>query len=92
MITQVIFKIDKKLKERAMKKAEHEGLPFASVLKFATKAYADGDFIIGVVAKETFNAKTRRDIEKALKDIKKGKNLSPAFGNIKDAIRYLEHR
>ena len=92
MTTQVIFKIDKKLKERAMKKAEHEGLPFASVLKFATKAYADGELTIGVIPKEVFNAKTRRDIEKALKDIKKGKNLSPAFDNAKDAIRYLERR
>jgi len=92
MTTQVIFKIDKKLKEQAMKKAENEGLPFASVLKLATKAYVEGDLTIGVVTKEEFNIKTRREIRKALKDIKKGKNLSPAFDNIRDAIRYLKHR
>jgi len=92
MTTQVIFKIDKKLKEQAMKRAENEGLPFASVLKLATKAYVEGDLTIGVVTKEEFNTKTRREIGKALKDIKKGKNLSPTFDNIRDAIRYLKQR
>jgi len=92
MTTQVIFKIDKKLKERAMKRAENEGLPFASVLKLATKAYVEGDLTIGIVTKEEFNTKTRREIGKALKDIKKGKNLSPTFDNIRDAIRYLKQR
>ena len=51
MTTQVIFKIDKKLKERAMKRAENEGLPFASVLKLATKAYVEGDLTIRGITK-----------------------------------------
>ncbi len=91
MTTQVIFKIDKKLKERAMKKAEHEGLPFASVLKFATKAYADGDLTIGIIPKEAFNPKTRRLLQRELRDIKLGKNISPRFTNAKDAIAYLKN-
>ena len=45
-----------------------------------------------VVTKEEFNTKTRREIGKALKDIKKGENLSPTFDNIRDAIRYLKQR
>ena len=43
MTTQVIFKIDKKLKQQAMRKTDREGLPFAVVLKFATQAYVKGD-------------------------------------------------
>lgn len=81
MTSQVIFKIDSKLKDKAMKRARQAGLPFASVLKFATEAYADGRLNIGLMEPEPerFNAKTRKEIEEALEDIKHGRNLSPAF-------------
>lgn len=91
MTTQVIFKIDKKLKEKAMKKAEGQGLPFASVLKLATQAYVAGDLDVGLVAEEKFNAKTRRMLQRELRDIKLGKNISPRFTNAKDAIAYLKN-
>ena len=92
MTTQVIFKIDKQLKDRAMKKAEREGLPFASVLKFATRAYADGELNIGMIPKEkVFNMKTRRLLRRELRGIKLGKNISPRFTNAKDAIAYLKN-
>ena len=89
MTTQVVFNIDKNLKERAMKKARKEGIPFASVLKMATKSYVDGDFAVQVVKAEKFNTKTRREIRQALKDIEEGKNLSPAFSTAKEAMAYL---
>ena len=90
MTTQVIFKIDKKLKNKAMKKAQGEGLAFASVLKLATQAYVKGELDVELVVRRKLNAKTRKEIEQALKDIKSGKNLSPAFDNVADAIAYLK--
>ena len=90
MTTQVIFKIDKKLKDRAMKKAQDAGMPFASVLKLATKAYVDGLFDVGIVSNQPFNTKTHREVAKALEDITEGKNLSPRFTNAKDALAYLK--
>lgn len=90
MTTQVIFKIDKKLKEKAMKKAQSQGLPFASVLKFATRAYVEGEFNIGI-KEEKFRPAVRQEIAEALEDIKQGKNLSPAFDNVEDAINYLKN-
>ncbi len=90
MNTQVIFKIDKKLKERAMKKAQEEGVPFTSVLKFATQAYVDGDLTVGLMGSESFNEKTRKELARSMKDIKAGRGLSPAFESVEDAIRYLE--
>jgi len=90
MNTQVIFNLDKKLKEQAMKKAQNQGLSFGVILKLATKAFVDGDFSVGLVSKEDFNSSTRKDVEKALKDIKDGKNLSPKFSSAKDAIAYLK--
>jgi hypothetical protein len=90
MNTQVIFNLDKKLKEQAMKKAQSQGVPFGFILKLATKAFVDGDFNVGLISKEEFNPSTRKSVEKALKDIKEGKNLSPKFNSAKDAIAYLK--
>ena len=74
MTTQVIFKIDKKLKDQAMKKAQHEGIAFASVLKLATQAYINGKLDVELVPQEKLNAKTRRELIQISKDIKAGKN------------------
>lgn len=90
MNTQVIFKIDKKLKDQAMKKAQSEGLPFGVVLKLATKAFVEGNLNIGIVANESFNKSTTKDINKALADIKAGKNLSPRFSNANEGIAFLK--
>ena len=90
MTTQVIFKIEQKLKDRAMKKARDEGVPFASVLKLATRAYVNGELDIGIVSNESLNPKTRREISQALKDIKAGKGLSPRFKNARDVMAYLK--
>ena len=92
MTSQVIFKIDSKLKAKAMKRARRAGLPFASVLKFATEAYADGHLNVGLMETERFNAKTRKEIAEALEDIKHGRNISPTFDNADDAIAYLKNR
>ena len=90
MNTQVIFKIDKKLKEKAMAKAQHEGIAFASVFKLATKAFVDGDLKLELIGSKKFNAKTAREVKNTLKDIYQGKNLSPGFTSAKDAIKFLK--
>ena len=48
MTSQVVFTVDSKTKARAMERARREGVPFASVLKLATRAFAAGDFSIGI--------------------------------------------
>ena len=90
MTTQVIFTIKKELKEKAMRKARSFGLPFSSVLNLATRAFVDGKINIGVMENTPFNDKTAKEIRSALSDIAKGKNLSPAFDNMEDAIAYLK--
>ena len=90
MTSQVVFRIDKKLKDRALKKAQIEGLPFAAVLKLATKAYVEGDLDVQLVTQPKLNAKTRRELQKTSKEIRQGKNLSPPFDNAKDSIAYLK--
>lgn len=89
MNTQVIFKIDKKIKNQAMERAEDEGIAFSSILKLATKAFAEGHLTLGLVGSEKFNAVTRKEISGALKDIARGKNLSPRFSSTRQAAKYL---
>ena len=64
MVEQVIFKIDKKLKEKAMKKAKKDGVAFSAVLKSATQAYVEDQFEIGLV----YNPKLIREIRRAEKE------------------------
>jgi len=87
--SQVIVNVDSKLKSLAMKKAKAQGLPFSSVLKFAIKAFVDGQMNVGIV--ENFNQKTRKEINKALRDIAKGKNLSPQFSTVAEARAWLDN-
>lgn len=90
MNTQVIFKIDKILKDKAMKKAQSEGISFTTILKFATKAFVENQLNVGLVTKEEFNPRARKTIIRGLKDINEGKNISQGFKNVKDAIAYLK--
>lgn len=90
MTTQVIFKIDKKLKEKALAKAQYEGISLTSILKLATKAFVDGDLTLGLIGSEKFNTKTSREVKNALKDISDGRNLSPRFTSAKAAIKFLK--
>jgi len=90
MITQVIFKIDKKIKEQAQKKAKSRGLTFSDVLKMASYQYVEGGFEPVLQVKEEFRFSIARGIKKSLEDIKAGRNLSPAFSTATEMFAHLE--
>ncbi|MDP2650110.1 MAG: hypothetical protein Q8P16_00925 [bacterium] len=90
MTTQVVFKIDPKIKARAMRRAKKEGVPFASVLKMMTQAFAEGEYSVKIVKEERFNEKTARDMRSVFKDIESGRNLSPAFPSGAEMDSYLD--
>ncbi len=52
MTTQVIFRIDKKIKAQAQKKAKGSGLTFSDILQMATYAYVKDDFEPVLMRKE----------------------------------------
>ena len=89
MNTQVIFKIEKTLKDKAMKRAKGDGIPLSAILKSATKAYAEGSLTIGLSTQSRLNPKTRRILARELKEIRGGKNMSPGFNNAQEAITFL---
>jgi antitoxin component of RelBE/YafQ-DinJ toxin-antitoxin module len=97
MVTQFVFKIDKKLKETAQAKAKKEGISLADVYKIATKQYVDGVLNVGFVRElipkgfVTPNKKTAVRLKKAMKEIKAGVGLSPAFHTIKEMNDYLDN-
>jgi antitoxin component of RelBE/YafQ-DinJ toxin-antitoxin module len=89
MTSQVIINVDRKLKERAMKKARRQGIPFSAVLKLAIEAFVKGQIEVGI--SENFNAKTRKEIEEAERDYAKGKNISPTFSTVAQMRAYLDN-
>lgn len=94
MTTQVVIKFDKKVKDKAMKRAKRGGIPFDAVMNIAARAYAQRRFHIDGTQEEKFNAKTAREIRATMRDIKEGneKNFSPAFTNIKDMRKWMEEK
>ena len=91
MTTQVIFRIDKKIKAQAQKKAKGSGLTFSDILQMATYAYVKDDFEPVLMRKEErLNMKTRREMIKISKDIKQGKNLIGPFSSSEKMDRFLD--
>ena len=93
MTTQIIFKIDSKLKKAAQAKAKAAGISLSQVYKSATRSFIKGELDVGLIYYGTLtpNAKTGRELLKARRDFEQGKNMSPAFDNAEDAIKYLRN-
>lgn len=90
MTTQVIFNLDVKLKQKAQKKAKADGLSFSDILQMSTRAYVLGEFEPRMVqTEEKFNDKTKRILNRRLKDLKEGKNLAGPFKNVSEMKKYL---
>lgn len=83
------IKIEKDLKTKAQKVAKDMGLPLSSILNRYIKEFVQEK---RVEFKESYvpNAKTAKLLDKIDRDIKEGKNLSPTFTNVEDAIAYLK--
>ncbi len=89
MKTTTSLKIDKDVKEKAAKLAASLGLTLSTVINHSLRKFIADKKVIFEEEPE-FNEKTKREMFKIMDDIKKGKNLSPVFDNIKDAIKYLK--
>ena len=72
MTSQVIFKIDDKLKKAAQAKAKRSGMSLAHLYKCVTKSYVEGNIDIGLILYGTLtpNAKTGRELLKSRRAIK----------------------
>jgi len=91
MKTAISFKVDTQVRDRARKVAHAIGIPLSMVVNQQLKVFADErriEFYEPLIP----NAKTRKVLDEALRDIKDGRidKFSPAFTNVKDMDRWLD--
>lgn len=89
--TVISVKIDKDVRDRARKTAKRIGVPLSMVVNQQLRQFADErriEFYEPLIP----NAKTARDLRKVEADIRAGRNLSPAFENVEDAIQWLHSK
>ena len=93
MKTAISFKIDTDIRNRARIVAKKIGVPLSMVVNQQLKQFAN-DRSIEFYEPLVPNAKTRKILDQALKDIREGntKAFSPAFDNANDAIRWLNRK
>lgn len=83
----VSFKLDRSVHERATKAAKALGLPLSTIVNQNLKRFSEVPVI--TFGNEVLLPKVAREIRKDLSDARKGKNVSPAFRNAKDAVAWL---
>ncbi|MEK7610439.1 MAG: hypothetical protein AAB468_01685 [Patescibacteria group bacterium] len=91
MHSQIVFKIDKQLKNSAMAKARAQGVSISTVLKEATRSFVEGKIRVGIVtSEETPTTSTTKTWDNAKRDAQKGRHLSATFSDAKSTIAYLK--
>jgi len=89
MKTVISVKVDKDVRDRARKTAKKIGIPLSLVVNTGLRKFAE-EQRLELAVPLVPNARTRKIIDQARRDFKEGKNISPAFSNMKEAIRWLE--
>ena len=87
--TVINIKTDKNLKKDAQKLAKNFGLPLSTVVNTYLREFVRERRII-FSEPPVPNAKTRKILDQALKDIKEGKNLVGPFESAEDMDKFLD--
>ena len=87
--TMLNIKMDVKTKREAQKLAKEIGIPLSVVVNTHIKRFIE-DRRLDIRAPLVPLPRVGREILKARADFKKGKNISPVFSNMKEAIHWLE--
>ena len=77
MTTQIMFKIDDKLKKAAQIKAKKEGITLSDFYKSATKSFVDGKMRFGMIFEEEsledYTEESIKSMKEGLADLKAGR-------------------
>lgn len=88
--TVISVKVDKDVRDRARKVSKRIGVPLSMVVNSGLRRFAQEERIVFQTEKAyQMTKKFEKKLEKIDADIKAGRNLSPAFSNAEDAIRWL---
>jgi len=80
MTTQIMFKIEDKLKKAAQKRAKREGITLSDFYQSATKSFVQGRLSVGI---------TLDDDSISYSEYKQGRNIGP-FTNVNSLKKSLE--
>ena len=88
MKTTLHTKIDKDVKERAQSLAEEIGIPLSTIINSQLKEFVRcGSFTVS--REPQLKPSVGKEILKRIKEAEEGKNVSPEFTNVEDAIKWL---
>lgn len=88
--TVISVKVDKDVHDRARTVARKMGVPLSMVVNSGLRQFAQEERIVFQTEKVyRMTKKFEKKLEKIDADIEAGRNLSPAFVNADDAIRWL---
>lgn len=91
MKTTLHTKIDKDIKEKAQSLAHELGIPISTIINSQLREFVrSGTF--QVAREPQLKESVMKEILKASKDAKKGKNISPEFDNVEDAMNWLNSK
>jgi len=93
MKTVISVKVDKDVRDRARKAAKRIGVPLSMIVNQQLRTFA-AERRIEFAEPLIPNAKTRKILDEALRDIKEGRKdkFSPAFTNMDDMFNWLNRK
>ncbi len=91
MITTVLFKTDKKLKEKVQRHAKKMGLPLGTVMNRMMEQFAENPQLTFSAKPLTPTPYLRRILEQGEKDLKTGKGIK-RFSSVDEMFDDLERR
>ena len=63
MTTQIMFKIEKKLKKAAQKKAKKSGITLSDFYQSATRSFVEGQLDVGLITnQENWHSKSKKNL------------------------------
>jgi addiction module RelB/DinJ family antitoxin len=89
--TVISVKTDQKTKREAQKVAGELGIPLSTVLNAYLRQFVR-EREVRVSVEPTFLPEKAREFKQLLKDVREGKNLSPVFSNMSEALQYLKKK
>lgn len=91
--TVMSIKTEKELKEKAQKLAKKIGFPLGTLINAFLRQFIRDEAINFAMKPQVpyrMNMKLEKELAAIHKDIKRGKNMSPIFKDIEEALDYLD--
>jgi addiction module RelB/DinJ family antitoxin len=89
MKTMINIKVDKVTKDEAKSTAEELGIPLSTIMNAYLKQFVRTKEIHFYSSEGELKPSVRKRLDRLHEDVIQGKNLSPRFDRVEDAISYL---